>query len=118
MRSDGNFEWTVALQKGEAYQQCNTFMLHNRRWKHIKKGDTSPNQACKINMSINILFVTIFSQKYVIISKAMLVFFPTWTCHTYFDFTACSHLPPMLWNNALNMISVVHVQKIELQHTS
>lgn len=62
MRSDGNFEWTVALQKGEAYQQCNTFMLHNRRWKHIKKGDTSPNQACKINMSINILFVNLFTK--------------------------------------------------------
>lgn len=79
-----------------------------------KKGDTFPNQACKINMSINISFVTIFSQKHVIISKAMMVSFRTGNYNTYFDFTACSHLPPMLWNSSLNMISVVHVQKIEL----
>ena len=54
MRSDGNFEWTAVLQKAEAQQQCNTFMVHNRGWKHIKKGDTLPNKASKINMSINI----------------------------------------------------------------
>jgi len=29
-------------------------MVHNRGWKHIKKGDTFPNKASKINMSINI----------------------------------------------------------------